>query len=126
MERRYEKTYAYCLRLLNRMEATPGYYPGIPIALNDYVDEDVYPMTDDYYEVVSQMIGVAHSRLIGSRERYRTFFLRYLHVRLNLVSREEASGIFGSDTYLGMGVFPAPDSMQVVDGVLYMKIGSTG
>ena len=29
LQKRYEKTYAYCVRLLDRIEQTEGYYPGI-------------------------------------------------------------------------------------------------
>ena len=40
LERKYEKTYAYCVRLLDRIEQTEGYYQGIPVALVGVVGED--------------------------------------------------------------------------------------
>ena len=33
LQKKYEKTYAYCVRLLDRIEQTDGYYQGIPIAM---------------------------------------------------------------------------------------------
>ena len=46
LEKKYEKTYAYCVRLLDRIEQTEGYYQGIPIALVGVIGYDEFPTTD--------------------------------------------------------------------------------
>ena len=40
LEKKYEKTYAYCVRLLDRIEQTPGYYQGIPVAVVGVIGYD--------------------------------------------------------------------------------------
>ena len=59
LEKKYEKTYAYCVRLLDRIEQTEGYYQGIPIAL-----VGVIGVTNSHYgyltgKVTDGMIGLS-------------------------------------------------------------------
>ena len=58
LQKKYEKTYAYCVRLLDRIEQTEGYYPGIPIAMVGVVGEEQFPSTDLTLPVTSGMIGM--------------------------------------------------------------------
>ena len=42
-------------------------------------------------------------------------------VTINLVPQEDMLDIYNSKEYWEMNSFPAKDSMQVVDGILYIK-----
>ena len=59
LEKKYEKTYAYCVRLLDRIEQTEGYYQGIPIALVGVIGYDEFPTTDITGKVTDGMIGLS-------------------------------------------------------------------
>jgi hypothetical protein len=121
LEKRYEKTYAYCLRLLDRMEQTQGYYQGIPVAMVGVVGDDNYPVTDITGEVTANMVGITGDSLLYRSENYRDFFQYYLGATVNFLPETAMEEIYYSEAYMEMSSFPGEDSMKVVDGVLYVK-----
>ncbi len=121
LQKRYEKTYAYCIRLLDRIEQTPGYYQGIPIAMIGVVGEEQFPPTDVTGKVTSNMIGLSGDFLLYRGTNYEAFLRHYLGATLNILPQEAMEEAYYEDFYLEMGSFPAPDSIQIVDGILYVK-----
>ena len=121
LEKKYEKTYAYCIRLLDRIEQTEGYYPGIPVALVGVVGEDAYPKTDLTGGVTDNMIGLSGDWLLYTSENYEAFFKSYLGATLNLVDVPTMGEIYYTQEYTEMDGFPGPNSTKVVNGVLYVK-----
>lgn len=122
LEKKYERTYAYCLRLADRMEQTEGYYQGIPIAMIGVVSDTQYPLTDITGEVTGSITGMTGDYLLYTRTNYQAFFKHYLGITINLVSDEEMLEIYDSPEYRAMGTFPQQDSLKVVDGILYIKL----
>lgn len=122
LEKKYEKTYAYCLRLLDRMEQTEGYYQGIPVAMIGVVSDEQYPQTDITGKVTSNMIGIPGDMLLYTRTNYQIFMRHYFGASINLVADEQMKEIYDSPEYRSLGSFPAGDSMKVVDGILYIKL----
>lgn len=121
MNERYERTYAYAIRLADRMEQTEGYYTGIPVMMIGVIDEEMYPNTDITTEVTGSMIGVTGNMFLYTGEQYKIFFSHYLSIPLNLVSSEEIPEIYESTAYKELEPFPSKNSMKVVDGILYIK-----
>ena len=121
LEKKYEKTYAYCVRLADRMEQTEGYYQGIPVAMIGVVSDKEYPLTDVTGDVTSKLLGITGDTLLYTGENYKAFFQNYLGITMNLVPIEDMTDIYNSKEYWEMNSFPAKDSMKVVDGVLYIK-----
>lgn len=121
MNERYEKTYAYCLRLVDRIEQTEGYEPGMPIAMIGVVDESKYPPTDITGDVTSRISGTTGDILIYKGEQYAAFMKHYLNVTINPVVGEEIIEIYNSPEYREMDSFPAENSIRIVDGVMYIK-----
>ncbi len=121
MNERYEKTYAYCLRLVDRIEQTPDYVQGMPVAMIGVVSEDAYPNTDITTQVTERITGTTGSILLYKGVQYQAFMKHYLNFTMNMVSDEEMLVIYDSEAYREMGTFPAQDSVRVVDGVLYIK-----
>lgn len=121
MNERYEKTYAYCLRLLDRMEETPGYEPGMPVAMIGVVNEENYPNTDITTEVTDRISGTGGSILIYKGEQYAAFMKHYMNVTFETIEGDALIEIYQSEEYRQMDSFPAANSMQVVDGILYVK-----
>ncbi len=121
MNERYERTYAYCLRLLDRMEETPGYEPGMKVAMIGVVDEGKYPDTDITGSVTSRISGAGGSILVYKRIQYAAFMQHYMNATFDVVTDEEMIEIYNSEEYREMDSFPAQNSMRVVDGILYIK-----
>lgn len=126
LQKRYEKTYAYCLRLLDRIEQTPGYYQGIPVAIVGVVGDDQYPLTDITQEVTFNMIGLYGDVLVYRSENYREFMKNYLGATLNFLEEDAMADIYFREEYVEMESFPGATSTRVVDGVLYVKTENTG
>lgn len=121
LEKKYEKTYAYCVRLADRMEQTEGYYQGIPIAMIGVVSDKEYPLTDVTGDVTSKLLGITGDTLLYTGENYKAFFANYLGISIHLIPIEDMTDIYNSKEYWEMDSFPAKDSMKVVDGILYIK-----
>lgn len=122
LEKRYEKTYAYCLRLVDRMEQTEGYYQGIPVAMIGVVGDKSYPKTDVTGEVTDVLTGMSGDVLCYTGENYKNFLQHYLGVTIQVVDNEKMGEIYNTwDVYKEMDSFPGANSMKVVDGMLLIK-----
>lgn len=121
MHERYEKTYAYCLRLLDRMEETPGYYPTMTVAMIGVIDESKYPDTDITKDVTEKIWGTGGSTHLYKASQYAAFMRHYMHTTFDVISGDELVEIYYSPEYREMDSFPAENSMKVVDGILYIK-----
>lgn len=121
LQKRYEKTYAYCVRLLDRVEQTEGYYPGIPIAMVGVVGDEQYPLTDLTGDVTGNMIGMGGDILLYRGENYQKFIQNYLGATLNILPADAMEQMYYSEEYVGMDSFPGEDSIRVIDGIMYIK-----
>ncbi len=121
LQKKYEKTYSYCVRLLDRIEQTPGYYQGIPIAMVGVVGDEPYPVTDITQDVTSNLIGMTGDYLLYTGENYRLFMEHYLGATLNILPAEAMAHMYYEEAYVQMNSFPAADSIQIIDGIMYVK-----
>lgn len=120
LEKRYEKTYAYSLRLLDRIETTKGYEKGMPVKLIGVVGDEAFPVTDVTGEVTGGMLGIPGDSLLYRPENYRLFFEHYLGATVNILPAD-ADEFYYADWYVAMHPFPAEDSVVIRDGVMYIK-----
>lgn len=126
LQKKYEKTYAYCIRLLDRIEQTEGYYQGIPIAMIGVVGQEQYPVTDLTSEVTSNMIGMSGDYLLYTGGNYSAFIQHYLGATLNILPAEAMAQMYYSEEYIAMDTFPGENSIQIIDGVMYVKTENSG
>ena len=126
LQRRYEKTYAYCVRLLDRIEQTDGYYPGIPIAMVGVIGDEQFPVTDITLPVTSGMIGLSGDWLLYTGENYRAFMEHYLGATLNILPPEAMGEMYYEKEYVEMESFPGEDSIRIIDGIMYIKTENAG
>lgn len=122
LEKKYQKTYTYCLRLLEQMEETEGYYHGMPVAMIGVIGERYLPSTDLTKGVTDSLIGVNGDYLFYTAENYRAFIKYYFGVSIELVPMADMVHITQTPEYEDLNTFPQPDSMRVVDGVLYIRM----
>ena len=121
LQKKYEKTYAYCVRLLDRIEQTEGYYQGIPIAMIGVVGGESYPTTDISWKVTSGLLGMNGDSLLYTGNNYELFIKHYLGASLNILPPESMAEMYYSPEYREMDSFPAADSIRIIDGVMYIK-----
>lgn len=126
LEKKFEKTYAYCLRLLEQMEETEGYYHGMPVAMIGVVGDHYLPSTDLTVGVTDSLIGINGDYLFYTAENYKAFFAYYFGVEIELVPIDDMVDIIQTPEYLALHTFPKQGSMQVVDGILYIKLENEG
>lgn len=115
------RNYAYCVRLLDRIEQTEGYYQGIPIAMIGVVGEDEFPGTDITLDVTSGMIGLNGDSLLYTGENYRLFMQHYLGATLNILPADAMKEMYYDEEYIEMDSFPGENSIRIIDGILYVK-----
>jgi len=126
LEKKFEKTYAYCLRLLEEMEETEGYYNGMPVAMIGVVGDHYLPSTDLTVGVTDSLIGVNGDYLFYTADNYQAFFKYYFGVNMELVPIEDMVEIIQTPEYKELSTFPKANSMKVVDGILYIKLENEG
>ena len=120
LHKKYEKTYSYAVRLLDRMETTEGYYPGIPVYMIGVIGDKNYPVTDITGQVTESMIGLNGDFLIYQPENYALFFKYYLGTEVNFVDINEYR-IYFEDWYQEMPSFPMTGSVVIKDGIMIVK-----
>jgi len=122
LQKRYEKTYAYCLRLADRIEQTEGYYIGMPVVIMGMVGDENFPSTDVTTDVTGNMIGLCGDFLCYNGTNYQDFFKHYLGITIEIVDQETVGEIYNtSSIYQSLDSFPGANCTQVVDGVLYVR-----
>ncbi|MCD8379217.1 MAG: glucosyltransferase domain-containing protein [Lachnospiraceae bacterium] len=121
LEKKFTKTYSYCLRLLDRIEQMEGYTYDMPIAMIGVVSEDTFPSTDLTVGVTDSLLGISGDYLVYTAQNYQDFWEYYFGVTVQLVDSDEIVDIYNSEEYQALEPFPAENCMVIVDGVLYVK-----
>ncbi len=122
LNEKYEKTYAYCERLLDRIEQTDGYYQGIPVCMVGVVSEESYPSTSVTGDVTARISSTDGDFLLYRGEQYREFMKHYLGATLNILEGQDVIDMYDSKEYSEMESFPSKNSVKLVDGVIYVKL----
>ena len=122
LQQKYEKTYAYCVRLLDRIEQTDGYYRGMPVALVGRISKDSYPTTNLTAPITDKIQGTDEDFLIYKGEQYREFMKNYLGASVNIVEGEIVEDMYFSEEYSTMTSFPDKGSIKIVNGVMFIKL----
>ena len=122
MQQQYEKSYAYCVRLLDRIEQTPGYVQGMPICMVGEISEESYPQTYLTKDITSKIRGTDKSFLFYRGEQYRQFMKNYLGATLNILEGEYVNDMYFSEEYSEMSTFPDKNSIKIVNGIMFIKL----
>lgn len=123
MNERYEKTYALCVRIADRIEQTEGYVTGTKVAiLGGYPDEAFYPDTDITTEDLIGYFGANGEVCVNSTDKYAEFFGHYLNVTISTISSEEEIRLTGTEEFMDMPKFPAEGSVGYIGDVLVIKL----
>ncbi len=126
LEKKFEKTYAYCLRLLDRMEQTEGYYHGMPVVMIGVIGDQYLPSTDLTVNVTDSLIGIHGDYLFYTADNYQAFMKYYFGVQVEMIDIEEVPKHVSTPEYKELQVFPKQNSMKVVNGILYIRTENKG
>lgn len=111
-------------RVIARMEMVEEYIPGeTEVVFVDLPDNltSVMPGFKDYWNV----IGMTKPDMIyvGARDRYQAFFDYMMGLPILLADEDIWNVADQNQTVQQMPVYPARESMQMIDGILYVKLG---
>lgn len=122
MNEKYEKTYAMCVRMVDRIEQTEGYTTDTKIAvLGGGLSEWNYPSTDITQHDLTGYWGVYGTMCISDTGSFQEFAKHYLNVTLNTASATEHVEIAQTEAFMQMPNFPAEGSVGFIEDVLVIK-----
>ena len=123
MEERYEKTYALCVRLVDRLEQTDGYKTGMKVAiLGGFPNQTNYPATSITEEDLHGYFGASGEYCVNSTQKIAEFCAHYLNVTLTTIPFEEEIELTGREEFLEMEKFPDKESIRLIDDVWVIKL----
>lgn len=123
MNERYEKTYATCVRMVDRLEQTPGYHTGDKVAiLGGILNYDNFPPTDVTTEYLSGYFGVEGELCVNSTAKYAEFMAHYLGVEITTIPEEEEIEMTTREEFINMPNFPEKESIKKIDDVWVIRI----
>ena len=123
MNERYEKTYATCLRLVDRLEQCEGFKAGDTVAvLGGLPDESIYPFTDITYNTLKGYFVPTGNLCVESSGKFVTFFNHYMGISVNSPDSETELELLNTPEYNEMEKFPKEGSIRRINGVWVIKI----
>lgn len=122
LDLKYEITYATELRILDRIEQSPGYSSYTPILfIGSFPNENVSLYPQATMDTVKGLIGI-NGNLVHRNENYYGFYSNYLGKQLRLANKEDADKILRILENETMPLWPEDGSVAMVEGVLVVNI----
>lgn len=123
MEERYEKNYAIALRIVERLEETPGYQHGMKVAiLGGEPSETIFPPTEITGGDLRGYFGSHGDYSLNSSEKFAVFMAHYMNVTLRTIDESEEIALTYTEEFLEMPYFPDSDSIRKIDDVWVVKL----
>lgn len=115
---------SFVTRLVDRMENTEGYKVGeTPVLILGYIDENPVSWEDKRFAVADDLwVGTSHHLSISYYGTYKNFFQYVLGYPINLIPLSEVGEYLNDQTIQAMPIYPADGSLQMVDGVLVVRL----
>lgn len=110
-------------RILDRVEQVEGYVPGrTPVAFLGEFDDAALVLKRAPFAAHYKNAGMSQSVPLTYSPLYPAYFEKVLGYPINLVPYENLPALCKSPQAQNMGVFPAADSVQMVDGCVYVRM----
>lgn len=121
MNFRYEKTYALCIKIMDRIEQSEDYDKHRPIAfIGNY--SKTYKM-EAVKELLEPMVGMSGPRVFGGSSRcYLPFFQNCLGEDITVVTPEEEAALKETPEFQEMPFFPNEGCIRVINDVTVVKL----
>lgn len=121
----YNQAYSTSARIVDRIESLPGYNRDLPVMIAGIVGNDNYPRTNDLYRYSLGDIPsstVFHFTYGGMVETWRNFIHIFFGLDIPMCDDNTYYKISQSPEFKSMGRFPAPDSVQIIHGIVVVKL----
>ena len=121
----YNQAYSTTNRIVDRIESLPGYNRDLPVMIAGIVGNDNYPRTNELYKYSLGDIPsstVFHFTYGGMVETWRNFIRIFFGLDFPMCDDNTYYKISQSPEFKSMGRFPAADSVQIVHGIVVVKL----
>ncbi len=121
----YNQAYSTVSRIVDRIESLPGYNKDLPVMIAGIVGNDNYPRTNNLYKYSSCDIPsstVFHFTYGGMRETWRNFLQIFFGLDVPMCDDNTYYKISKSPEFKNMGRYPAADSVQIIHGIVVVKL----
>ncbi|NBI68357.1 hypothetical protein D1646_16440 [Pseudoflavonifractor sp. 60] len=117
----HRATESYLTRLYARVEACPGYQPGMEVAIIGAIPADQLKSQIDGYAQVDHYSVPMSTAAPGNKHIY--YFLRdWLNIPVEELDEDTMKAVAQSEEFREMPLYPAPGSVQLVDGRVVVKL----
>lgn len=117
-----EATLSVMTRVVDRMESTEGYKPGITPAVFLGTPAD-YLKTFEPFEEIESIVGLNANASVTYLRAYALYFQMIMRVNVNIVYDLSDFDLDEDTCGKTMPCFPAEDSIQMINGVMIVKFG---
>lgn len=117
LEAKFNQTYAYANRVVERVESDPDYYEGIPVAFVGYSASA--PVTDT--PLTGYCFGTHY--VVFAPYNYYSFFRDFAGVDFQPVDYDLIGQIAQSEWFAGMPVYPQAGCIALTNDMLVVKLG---
>lgn len=112
-------------RVLTRIEETEGYEPGMPVAFTGWFFDNGFMRDQTYWEYSVGSIVVnnqTHPNYGAATVAIQKIYRENFGIEMNMADSDTYVSIIHSDEFEEMEAYPAESSIQVIDGVLVVKM----
>ena len=125
MQIAYSNITAILTRMAMRIEEIPGYSADSLVWITDNTNPSNPVLTSvlvNGFEETENMTGVMTENLLRSKDRVEVIMKDYIHLSFKRPTSQQIREIKLSDEYKYMKSYPAPESIQWINGVLVVKL----
>ena len=122
----YNQAYSSTMRVMDRIETTPGYTKDMPILFGGIIGNNNYPRTSSLYTyTIGSVVNntAFHGPYGGAMGTWVKFLKIFYGLDVKLCSVEEYYNIVTGDIYKEqMECFPAESSVRIMNGIVVVKL----
>jgi|GEM_PF-5899132 len=122
----YENSYAFTNRLVSRIEVLDGYSYDKSVAIIGKMKKDQYPVTKPEFDELEKITGLQQMDYFfeDKPNRIISFINGWIGVKMSPASSEVIKGIIDSKEFKEMTVYPAKDSIKIINDVITVKLSN--
>ncbi|MEG1753386.1 MAG: glucosyltransferase domain-containing protein [Christensenella sp.] len=118
------ETYLFASRIVQRIEMQESYSAQTPIYIVGNLPYENYPKArEGMFKFSDDMTGICSDYFFFSPDQTTEFIENYLGFSLLSATPEQINAIKASDAYRAMPIYPHPESVQTIEGVIVVRMG---
>ncbi|MFC2947680.1 glucosyltransferase domain-containing protein [Virgibacillus sediminis] len=122
MNLKYEKSYGYTLRILDRIEQTEGYENADTLAVIGYPNVETDLGSNTVPQSIPSMTGAMGDIFLSQTYQFSVMLHHFIGENIEAASNGQLEELQGSRTLEQMDAWPAESSVRVVDDTVIVKL----